>query len=388
MCPAALDIPEYVYDVGDRIQWRRCTDGSVLSSTWFRDGSVNVGDPLVADRVLVDTDPNSDFPGKCPSCDIDFAGTIVRIEGGVISRAGLVSDGELEFLPPLSIGIENDIPEVFGHADTACSELEGIDRVGPAVVAVLVSPSAHRLMAPPAVPPTWVSEAMRYLSELNVDRVHVAWYGTDSVVTLAEAQERMDDRRAKGLTCLVVAGDPATRVRAASLRQRGTGLDLALATGGPSLAGLALIEEADTLREFMESLAPELASGYVSMEHTLLPSDPRGYGLGPSWMEGRDWAMNDPHLTAQLADVSVLDAFPYQVLGPGHIKALGTVPAGARQLGPDHWGLSIGRLEDWFPGQPSRVEIRSVGRLLLSPCLLTLSEQRASLDWSLDTGTS
>lgn len=388
LCPAKLDIPEYIYDIGDAIRWRRCVDGSILPWTRFRDGSANVGDPSSADQVLVDTDPKSDFPGRCPTCGVDFAGTIVCIRGGVIIRAGLVSEDEFELLSPLSTDVDSDVPPVYGRADRACSALEEIDLVGPAVVAVLTSPSSHRLMVPPAVPPTWLSVAMRYLAGMGTDRVHVAWRGTDTVVSLTEAHERMDDRRAKGLTCLVMAGDPRTQLRAASLRQRGDGLDLALAAAGPALSGSAIFEEAGVLTETMDGMASELASGYLSLEHTLLPSDPGGFSLGPSYMEDQVEALTDPYLATQLADVSVLDAFPYQVLGPGHIEALGGVPAGTRQLRSDRWGLSIGRLEDWLPGQPSRAAIRTEGRLLLSSCLLTPTEQRAYLDWTLDSRPS
>lgn len=381
LCPATLDIPEYTYDVGDHIRWRRCIDGSVLPWTRFRDGSVNVGDPSRADCVSVDTDPDSEFPGQCPSCGVDFAGTIVCIENGVIIRAGLVSEDEFEHLPPRNIDLDRDLPPVFGRAGTACSELEEIDRVGPVVIAVLTSPSSRRLTDAPTVPTEWVSMATRYLGGLGVDQVHVAWYATDSILPLDEAHERMQDRRERGLTCLVLAGDPAGRVRVVSLRQRGHGLDLALAAGGPLVTDSVILEEAAALRETLDRLAPELATGHVTFEDTLLPSHPSGFSLGRDEMEDRDWAIQgDQYLTTKLADVSVPDAFPYQILGPGHIEALGAVPAGARHLGPGRWGLSIGRPEQWLPGRASRAAIRGEGRLLLSPLLLVPSEQHAYVE--------
>lgn len=76
-------------------------------------------------------------------------------------------------------------------------------------------------------------------------------------------------------------------------------------------------------------------------------------------------------IAASICDELVLDAFPFQILGPGHGKRLGGLPRGVRTLGSGMFELTVGDVEDWFPG------VRDSGRALLTPCLVTAEEARA-----------
>jgi hypothetical protein len=79
----------------------------------------------------------------------------------------------------------------------------------------------------------------------------------------------------------------------------------------------------------------------------------------------------------RLTDIQVLDAFWYQILGPGHMERLGSLP-GARDIGHGKVELVLGEPSDWV--DPAKAEeIRSYGRSLLAPCFLSLEEARAIL---------
>jgi hypothetical protein len=95
-----------------------------------------------------------------------------------------------------------------------------------------------------------------------------------------------------------------------------------------------------------------------------------------------------PSVVVQACDELVFDAYPFQVLGPGHARHLGGLPRGAAPLPADRFELDIGRLEDWLPGSAELEALRACGRAALAPCLLSpeavakLSEER----WSSPSG--
>ena len=62
---AQQPVPGFDYEIGDRIRWRSCLDGTVLPWTFFRDGSVNIGDPEIPDVVVTDEWPAL----RCPDQD-------------------------------------------------------------------------------------------------------------------------------------------------------------------------------------------------------------------------------------------------------------------------------------------------------------------------------
>lgn len=85
----------------------------------------------------------------------------------------------------------------------------------------------------------------------------------------------------------------------------------------------------------------------------------------------------------------MIDAFPYQILGPGHLERLGSLPPGARALPAGRFELSIGASSDWLvdPDAHRRFEYASMifgdvashrnnprvqqrARDLLAPCLI------------------
>lgn len=80
-----------------------------------------------------------------------------------------------------------------------------------------------------------------------------------------------------------------------------------------------------------------------------------------------------------VSDELLVDAFCWQVLGPGHVERLGGVPPDARSLEAGRWEVIFGTLADWLPGSPRRDVVQAEGRKVLSPCLVDSPTARAIL---------
>jgi hypothetical protein len=85
----------------------------------------------------------------------------------------------------------------------------------------------------------------------------------------------------------------------------------------------------------------------------------------------------------EFCDEIVLDAFPYQVLGPGHLARLGGVPAGARAVAAGRVELAVGEPASWlidpsvdtygrrdFSDLRRDPQVQHQARDLLGPCLV------------------
>jgi len=78
----------------------------------------------------------------------------------------------------------------------------------------------------------------------------------------------------------------------------------------------------------------------------------------------RSWySVND------VCDAVCVEAFPYQVLSPGHLARLGATPAGARPLAAGRVELALGDPYAWLPGSPLREGAVASAREVLAPCL-------------------
>ena len=67
-----------------------CLDGTVLSWTFFRDSSVNIGAPTITDLVAIDW-----MGWRCPHCDVGIlAAAQSRYTRAGSSRQRLFADGE------------------------------------------------------------------------------------------------------------------------------------------------------------------------------------------------------------------------------------------------------------------------------------------------------
>ena len=154
---------------------------------------------------------------------------------------------------------------------------------------------------------------------------------------------------------------------------------MAIAAGGPDLGDDELLGSFERLCEMARRLAPAASYGYVRFgPHADLHSASTEWsGEGGPQIEA-GWALD-------LRDEMAFDAFPYQILGPGHLARLGGPPPGAEDLGGGRVGVAIGDPASWLydlsvprwthPYPMSTVtrdpDIRAKARRLLGPCLLT-----------------
>jgi len=132
--------------------------------------------------------------------------------------------------------------------------------------------------------------------------------------------------------------------------------NLALAGGRPN----ATEEELFALMQHFKEIAHRLAPG-IGYAVLAFGSDLKAFAW-PSWRPSSWWppVEGGGPLTRMedLCDEVVFDAFPYQILGPGHLRRLGGSPLGGKP-----WG-AVASGSPWetpIPGCPT-------ARLLPAPC--------------------
>lgn len=288
----------------------------------------------------------------------------------------------------------------------------GLRRFPGAVCARLYPPPTSDESPPPDLPAAWFQEAYRWLRGELTDEDHVWAY-----VFLHEFPLPLKDvpptlERTQHSHANFVRGIPAPMERPSRRtprgwsgeqiiafaeevigdQVRGVGVyggtvgrvpDLKLAGGGPGASDDEVLAVFDHLRDIVRRAAPDLAYGFVSIEprfdaffNHFPPTEWSGLGGRPVG-----------EFLEPVCDRIVFDAFPYQVLGPGHAERLGGMPNGAVPLGDGRFELSIGEPADWLLAPPTpedeaspwmdlaerrrRPDMPSYGRRLLSDCLLT-----------------
>ena len=277
-------------------------------------------------------------------------------------------------------------------------ELASIER---AVVLCLYPPFTPqpRPVEPRAigVPRHWIDEAGRWLGT-GPPPVALAMVGSVFGASRFEPIETALGRLGSEGIGLVAAGDPGSRVRAVHASGGFPNLNppnLALAAGGPGVDDAGLLVELEGLIAFARGLAADVRyafaaihvdfSGFTNKHH---PPDwtCEGDGVNP---------VANPHMERLLGEI-VLDGFPCQILGPGHVARLGELPPGAQHLGGGRVELAVGRPEDWLLEQdaysrrayPEKYTLsayrrnRTVqedARRILRRCLVTRSETFALL---------
>jgi hypothetical protein len=125
---------------------------------------------------------------------------------------------------------------------------------------------------------------------------------------------------------------------------------LELVTGGTGANDEELAAGLEALKIVARQLAPETAYSYATLQPNWRP----GPYPDPSW---------DQRRTSM-----VLDAFPYQVLGPGHVERLEGRPKGSTRLRRDRIELELGLPVAW------RFGFRSTARQQLRTALLGIFE--------------
>lgn len=183
--------------------------------------------------------------------------------------------------------------------------------------------------------------------------------------------------------CDVVTGDVGSRVRTASI-SFGVAPHVAVAAGGPRCDDAGLLARFDLLTEVARDHATSGARGRAEerLAYACLDFEDTFGELGTG-LSGAPWADEagaSPNLVAgRLADHRVPEVFPFQVLGPGHVAALGDEGRALQPIGDDRWELALGEPPDWLPATALRDELRREGWQLLAPLLVRSDELDAAL---------
>ncbi|MEY2588329.1 MAG: hypothetical protein QOJ67_313 [Acidimicrobiaceae bacterium] len=173
--------------------------------------------------------------------------------------------------------------------------------------------------------------------------------------------------------CDAVIGSLDDRIRTASLTF-GRLPHLALAAGGPNVDSTGLLARYRLLQDVAREVTTDLAYACIDLEPTF-----EGLALGLSPVGWQTEGGAPPNRVAhELVDEWVPDAYPYQVLGPGHLARLKGVELDAGELAGGRVEVAIGEAGSWLPDTEAREEIQAQGWELLRPCL-ALEDELAAL---------
>ena len=304
-------------------------------------------------------------------------------EGPLIRVARLeVNDDVLSSIPDL---VANRLEEA-GVADALVRAPEPgghLDRLDSCPNAVIL-----RLFPPPmgeggSLPAGWIDIAGEWvLGDLAPsDVVPLRLLAIEFEVAVADAPAVLHQASTAQAWCDVVNGSVEDRVRTASITF-GKAPHVALAAGGPACDSQALLARFDLLCEVAREYTGELAYACIDIEPTF-----DGVGLGLPNTGWRDQGGASPNLVAgRLCDVLVPDAFPYQILGPGHLERLAGAdpdpeePPLGEPIGHDKVELFIGEPVDWLPIYDARADVLEQGLETLAPLLADDREVAALID--------
>jgi hypothetical protein len=170
--------------------------------------------------------------------------------------------------------------------------------------------------------------------------------------------------------CDLVQGRLDRRLRTASLTF-GHAPHLALAAGGPGCDSAALLARFRLLQE----VARDVPAAYACLD---LEETFAGIGTG---LAGTGWPAQGgapPNaVVAQAGDVVVPDAYPFQILGPGHLARLrerGQHELAAEPLEDGRAAVSLGDPLDWFPRYDARLDVAEHAVKDLADLLVTDAE--------------
>lgn len=170
---------------------------------------------------------------------------------------------------------------------------------------------------------------------------------------------------ARTISTIVVAGDLRRRIWGANPKFRGAVKNLAIGGRGPKVGDDELVSMAEDLADLARRFAPAVAQAFVTIDD--IPSIASGYNTVPG---------GAPEVVERTCDEFVFDGFAWQILGPGHVARLGSLPPGARPLDGGRVEVAFGTWQDWLPTEPERrAAVQQQARSVLSP-LLSLEEMR------------
>ena len=271
-------------------------------------------------------------------------------------------------------------------ADVAVLAVDGLgdlDRCRRAVVLRLFPAPAG---AAGRLDPDWIDIAAEWVfGDQRPDAsVRLRVLGVERSVPVAEAAGVLHGCATARAWCDVVTGEITSRIRTASI-SFGAAPHVAIAGGGPKCDDDGLLGRYELLRDVAQDLADECSYACLDFEDTF-----GDLGIG---LANVDWAMEggaSPNtVVGRLADRFVPEAFPFQVLGPGHVDRLRSHRpdrSWGRSLAGDRRALEIGEPVDWLATSEVRLDVRADGWDLLAPLLLRTGDLAAQLEDTVPAG--
>ena len=251
--------------------------------------------------------------------------------------------------------------------------LDGLDTTSRAVVLRLFP---RRRGATVTIPPDWLDFACEWVTgDLGDDEpVCVRTLGVEFDVPASEVSAVVHECGLAKAWCDAVNGALNDRLRVASMTF-GSLPHLALAAGGPQVDHAGLVNRFRLLQEAARELAADVAYGCIDFEPTF---EGLALGLSPDGWQTQGGA--PPNVVArELITDRVPDAFPYQVLGPEHVRRLGEMSFSHEALSDGHIEVSIDEPLSWLPEAIERDDAQALGWELLAPCLVSEEELDAVL---------
>ncbi len=269
----------------------------------------------------------------------------------------------------------------FGPDDAVVCAVDGLEDLDDCARAVVL-----RMFPQPAggagrLPATWIDLAAEWVfgDQAPETLVRIRVLGVERSVMAKDAAGILHGCARARVWCDVVTGDVTTRVRTASI-SFGVAPHVAVAAGGPRCDDTGLLARFDLLAEVARD---HTGPGPLGTGHGGRADDRAAYacldfeetfgdlGVGLSNALWADELGASPNRVAgRLVDRFVPEAFPFQVLGPRHLAALGERVDGLRPIGDDRWGLLLGDAADWLPTDDLRDGLRRDGWQVLAPVLL------------------
>lgn len=291
-----------------------------------------------------------------------------------------------------------------------------------AVVCRIFPPSSEtRDQAPQPVPAEWVAEAAAWLTD-GLEGSFRLWgesRGVEFPIAVADAQHLFHLQR-HDLRCdaLAVAGNgrsdapryrrrlpftpaapehlPAFWHEQIGRRLRGSALrpyvpHVVMAGGGADATEDELLTVVEGLRTICQRLASGVGYAFIDICPTLAAFTNLTHPTEWAGIGGERTDALEP-----ICDEVVFDAFPHQILGPGHLARLGGIPPGAVALDGGRFELAIDTPDAWvvdrsIPSNPDRpwyglaarrknktVQVRA--RAALSQCLVRAGQAKGIVD--------
>lgn len=248
--------------------------------------------------------------------------------------------------------------------------LHDVSRLPRAVVLRLyLAPRPDRLRQP--LPRHWIDEAEAWVTAGLEDDTEL-WAAVESTV-----QFRLPARHLSSLlghsrlfreppeSMIVMSESREIGVRGAHVCPMGSEANLVLAGGGPAANDHDLLALVDELKQCARRLVGEVGYAFINVEGD--------FSQFAATFHATDRSESFARLSGRCTyrwESLVLDAFPYQVVGAGHVARLGEIPPGAVALDPQHLELSIGEGADWLLDNLARPEAIEAARTTLSVLLL------------------